>query len=171
MLILETGWNNKNKSKGFTLIEILVVLFIIGISATLVVVNLSSVNSIEKRADSIEDSIKFLAEESIITGNIIAWYFDSKKNYATYIYENGDEKQINNTGNSIWKNPSSLKTTFKYLDGTKIELQQDRSESPLLIFYPSGEISGGEIDLYHEDYIQRVVIKNNGKIYNEIISN
>ena len=102
MLILETGWNNKNKSKGFTLIEILVVLFIIGISATLVVVNLSSVNSIEKRADSIEDSIKFLAEESIITGNIIAWYFDSKKNYATYIYENGDEKQINNTGNSIW---------------------------------------------------------------------
>ena len=53
------------------------------------------------------------------------------------------------------ENSSSLKTTFKYLDGTKIELQQDRSESPLLIFYPSGEISGGEIDLYHEDYIQR----------------
>ena len=77
--MLEIGWSNKNKSKGFTLIEILVVLFIIGISATLVVVNLSSVNSIEKRADSIEDSIKFLAEESIITGNIIAWYFDSKK--------------------------------------------------------------------------------------------
>jgi type II secretion system protein H len=171
MLILETGCNYKNKSKGFTLIEMLVVLFIIGISATLVLVNFSSVNSIEKRANSIEDSIKFLAEESIITGNIIAWYFDSKKNYATYVYENGEEKQINNIGNSVWKNSSSLKTTFKYLDGTKIELQQDRSESPLLIFYPSGEISGGEIDLYHEDYIQRLVIKNNGKIYNEIIRN
>ena len=91
--MLEIGWNNKNKSKGFTLIEILVVLFIIGISATLVLVNFSSVNSIEKRADSIGDSIKFLAEESIITGNIIAWYFDSKKNYATYVYENGEEKQ------------------------------------------------------------------------------
>ena len=39
-----------------------------------------------------------------------------------------------------------FENNFKYLDGTKIELQQDRSESPLLIFYPSGEISGGEID-------------------------
>ena len=120
---------------------------------------------------NLQKFIKFLAEESIITGNIIAWYFDSKKNYATYVYENGEEKQINNIGNSVWKNSSSLKTTFKYLDGTKIELQQDRSESPLLIFYPSGEISGGEIDLYHEDYIQRLVIKNNGKIFNETISN
>lgn len=168
--MLGIGCSNKNISKGFTLIEILVVLFIIGISASLITINFSSIDSIEKKANSIEDSIKFYAEESIITGNIIAWYFDSKKQYATYILENGKEIEINNSGNSIWRNAPSLKTTFKYLDGTKIELQQNRSESPLLIFYPSGEISGGEIDLYHDDYIQRLVIKNNGKIYNEIIN-
>ena len=47
------------------------------------------------------------------------------------------------------------------------EIQRD---SPLMIFYPSGENSGGVIDIYHADYIQRIAIKNNGKVINEVIS-
>ena len=71
---------------------------------------------------------------------------------------------------SIWKNNLILKKTFKYSDGVKIELGDRMIESPILIFYPSGEISGGEIEIYYEKYIHRLVIKNNGEIKNEVIN-
>ena len=43
-------------------------------------------------------------------------------------------------------------------------------KTPLLVFYPSGENSGGIIDIYYEEYIQRIVINNNGKINNEVVN-
>jgi len=49
--ILETGCNNKQYRSGFTLIELLVVLIIIGITATLITLNFSSLNSIEKQSN------------------------------------------------------------------------------------------------------------------------
>ena len=77
ILILETGCNkNKDFAKGFTLIEILIVLIIIGITSTLVILNFNSVSSIEKQTSGIEDSINFLTEESIITGKIIGLFVD-----------------------------------------------------------------------------------------------
>ena len=33
----------------------------------------------------------------------------------------------------------------------------------MMIFYPSGENSGGQIDIYHSNYIQRIIIFSNGK--------
>ncbi|GIS05211.1 MAG: hypothetical protein CM15mP108_3150 [Gammaproteobacteria bacterium] len=37
-----------------------------------------------------------------------------------------------------------------------------------LIFYPSGENSGGTLELHHSDFIQKITIKNNADIQNEI---
>ena len=34
---------------------------------------------------------------------------------------------------------------------------------PLLVFYPSGENSGGSLDIKQQDYIQRININKNGK--------
>ena len=51
-----------------------------------------------------------------------------------------------------------------------VEIEEMSNESPLMIFYPSGENSGGEIDIYHNDFIQRIAIKSNGKVINEIIN-
>ena len=44
------------------------------------------------------------------------------KEYAAYLVEEGKEKEINGFDNSVWKNFSSYKKTFRYLDGIKIEL-------------------------------------------------
>ena len=49
--------------KGFTLIEILVVIFILGISVTLITLNFSSLNSIEKQAKSFEYTFDVLSQE------------------------------------------------------------------------------------------------------------
>jgi type II secretion system protein H len=149
----EIGCNNKKLQKGFTLIEILVVLIIIGISTTLITLNFSTLKSIDSQGNSFEKTVNFLTEESIVTGNIIGWYLNSNKQFAEYINE-----------------IASLKKTFRFEDGTLVEIEEISNESPLMIFYPSGENSGGEIDIYHNDFIQRIVIKSNGKVINETIS-
>ena len=65
---------------------------------------------------------------------------------------------------------NSLKKIFKYADGTYIELGNDKAKKPILIFYPSGENSGGQIDIYNQQYIKRIIIFSNGKTKDEIIS-
>ena len=63
-----------------------------------------------------------------------------------------------------------MKKTFKYADGIKIELVDKKMEIPMLVFYPSGEISGGEIEIYYDEYIYRLAVKSNGTIQNEVIN-
>ena len=63
--ILVTGCNNS--SKGFTLIEILVVLIIISIASSFIFINLSSIESVSKNQSSFNKSFNYISEESIIT--------------------------------------------------------------------------------------------------------
>ena len=167
--ILETGCNNKQYRSGFTLIELLVVLIIIGITATLITVNFNSLNSIEKQSNSFQKTVNFLTEESIITGNTIGLYLSSDKQFAEYLTDDKKNKIDSNYKNTFWSDTSSLRKTFRFEDGTITRIDEIQRDSPLMIFYPSGENSGGEIDIYHNDYIQRIVIKNNGKVINEVI--
>ena len=67
MLMLEIGCNNKRYHLGFTLIEILVVLIIIGITSTLITINFNTFDLIEKKANSFQKTVSYLTEESIIT--------------------------------------------------------------------------------------------------------
>ena len=170
MLILEIGCNNKQYRSGFTLIELLVVLIIIGITATLITVNFNSLNSIEKQSNSFQRTVNFLTEESIITGNAIGLYLSSDKQFAEYLTDDKKNKIDSNYKNTFWSDTSSLRKTFKFEDGSIIELNDQMLELPMMIFYPSGENSGGQIDIYHSNYIQRLVIFSNGKITDEIIS-
>ena len=100
----------------------------------------------------------------------------SKSGSADFLVQSGAninherEKLISIFDNSFLNEIASLKKTFRFEDGTIIEIEEIQRDSPLMIFYPSGENSGGVIDIYHTDYIQRIAIKNNGKVTNEVIS-
>ena len=168
--MLETGCNSNKYQKGFTLIEILVVLIIIGISTTLITLNFSTLRSIDSQINSFEKSVNFLTEESIVTGNIIAWHLNSNKQSANYIFDNEIEEIDYDFDNSFLNEIESLRKTFRFQDGAIIEIEEIQKDTPLMIFYPSGENSGGVIDIYHNDYIQKVVIKNNGEVINEVVS-
>ena len=93
MLMLETGCNSNKYQKGYTLIEIIVVLIIIGISTTFITLNFSTLKSVDSKINSFEKSVNFLTEESIVTGNIIGWHLNSKKQFANYIFDN-ENKEI-----------------------------------------------------------------------------
>ena len=168
--MLEIGCNNKGYRSGFTLIEIIVVLIIIGITSTLITLNFSTFDLIENKANSFQKTVSYLTEESIITGKIIGLYLSSDKQFAEYLTDDKKNKIDSNYKNTFWSDTSSLRKTFKFGDGSIIELDNQMIDTPVIIFYPSGENSGGQIDIYHSNYIQRLIIFSNGQITDEIIS-
>lgn len=165
-----TGCNKS--SRGFTLIEILVVLIIIGIASSLIFLNFSSASSISKNQSSFQNAFNFLTEESIITGNIIGWHANNENDFSyTLDYKNTFIGNLDNPYSNNWNDLSSYRKTYKSSDGSIIDFENYEEDSPLLIFYPSGENSGGIINIFLNDYTQQITINTNGKIISEITSN
>jgi prepilin-type N-terminal cleavage/methylation domain-containing protein len=164
-----TGCNNCKS--GFTLIEILVVLVVIGIASSLIFLNFSSVVSISKNQTTFSKSFNYLSEESIITGDVVGWHANNKNQFS-YFLNNKNEilSKIENPLLRNWQNLENYKKTFKSSDGSEIDFELYDENIPLLIFYPSGESSGGLINIYFDDYIQKIQINSNGSITSQIIN-
>ena len=164
-----TGCNNCKS--GFTLIEILVVLVVIGIASSLIFLNFSSVVSISKNQSTFSKSFNYLSEESIITGDVVGWHANNKNQFS-YFLDNKNEilSKIENPLLRNWQNLENYKKTFKSSDGSEIDFELYDENIPLLIFYPSGESSGGLINIYFDDYIQKIQINSNGSITSQIIN-
>ena len=58
--ILETGYSKLNK--GFTLLELLVVLLIIGIASSVILINTSSIENVTQSRASIERNFQIISE-------------------------------------------------------------------------------------------------------------
>ena len=164
-----TGCNNCKS--GFTLIEILVVIVVIGIASSLIFLNFSSAVSISKNQTTFSKSFNYLSEESIITGDVVGWHANNKNQFS-YFLDNKNEilSKIENPLLRNWQNLENYKKTFKSSDGSEIDFELYDENIPLLIFYPSGESSGGLINIYFDDYIQKIQINSNGSITSQIIN-
>lgn len=164
-----TGCNNCKS--GFTLIEILVVIVVIGIASSLIFLNFSSAVSISKNQTTFSKSFNYLSEESIITGDVVGWHANNKNQFS-YFLDNKNEilSKIENPLLRNWQNLENYKKTFKSSDGSEIDFELYDENIPLLIFYPSGESSGGLINIYFDDYIQKIEINSNGSITSQIVN-
>ena len=164
-----TGCNNCKS--GFTLIEILVVLVVIGIASSLIFLNFSSAVSISKNQTTFSKSFNYLSEESIITGDVVGWHANNKNQFS-YFLDNKNEilLKIENPLLRNWQNLENYKKTFKSSDGSEIDFELYDENIPLLIFYPSGESSGGLINIYFDDYIKKIEINSNGSITSQIVN-
>ena len=159
---METGFNN---SKGFTLIELLITLVIIGIMSSMVFINFSTLNSVEARGKSFQRTFDYLSEESITTGNIVGWYADNDSESAYFINIDG-LKMIDSSiemPSSGFQELLNYEKIFKSFDGNTYEINNDSNkQSPLIVFYPSGENSGGELRIKRQEFIQIIHINKNG---------
>ena len=164
-----TGCNNIKR--GFTLIEILVVLVVIGIASSLIFLNFSSAVSISNNQSTFSKSFNYLSEESVITGNVIGWHANNENQFSYFLdNENQILSNIDNPFLRNWKNLTNYKKTFKSSDGSEIDFELYEESLPLLIFYPSGESSGGFINIYFDEYIQKIEINSNGNITSKIVN-
>ena len=166
--ILETGCNNSRK--GFTIVEILVVLIIISIATSLLIINLTAVSSVQKQKTSFMKTFNFLTEESIVTGNIIGWYANASNDASYFLDKNNTPSLKSIEGQpSHWNELGAFEKVFKSFDGSVYNFDLEDANLPLIIFYPSGENSGGIINIYFNDEIQEITINYNGTIENKII--
>ena len=164
MQTLETGCKTNFYREGFTLIEILVVLIIIGIGTSLISLNFSTLNSINKQAESIEETFVYLTEESIVTGRVIGWYVSNESHFASFINKKNSNDHIYK---KKWSN--SYKKFFRLTDGSKIEIGANDKNIPILLFYPSGENSGGILEIQHNEFLEKIILNNNAEIISETI--
>ena len=164
--ISEIGCNNK----GFTLIELLVVIVVIGIASSLIFLNLNSVVSVANNQSTFTKSFNYLSEESIVSGNIIGWHANNERQFFYSLDSNNKiVTEIKNPYSRNWQNLKNYKKTFKSFDGSEFDFEFYNDKKPLLIFYPSGESSGGFINIFFDEYIQKIEINTNGKITSQII--
>ena len=160
-----------NLKRGFTLIEILVVIVVIGIASSLILLNFSSVTSISKNQSTFTKFFHHLSEESIITGDVIGWHANNVKQFSYSLDKNSKIiSDISNPYSHNWQNLSNFKKTFKSFDGSEIDFDLYDEELPLLLFYPSGESSGGHINIFFDSYIQKIEINSNGKVTSQVIN-
>lgn len=170
-MILTSVIGCNNLKRGFTLIEILVVLVVIGIASSLIFLNFSSVTSISKNQSTFAKFFHYLSEESIITGDIVGWHANNANQFSYSLDKNNQIiLDITNPYSNNWQNLSNFKKTFKSFDGSEIDFDLYDEELPLLLFYPSGESSGGVINIFLNDYIQEIEINSNGKVASKNIT-
>ena len=138
-----------NYTPGFTLLELLIVLILIGITSTIVVTNTSFLDQYESdETASYREFIHFLSEESALTRKIIAWFISNNTQSVGYLKNN--QWKIKDEEFSYYPVINSS-TIFKDSQGNSFTFSDDR-KAPFLIFYPSGQSSGGTIQINESDF-------------------
>ena len=126
---LVTGCNNYKK--GFTLIEVLVSIIIIGLVSSIVFINFSVVESFEKNTTSLKEKFNYLSEESMLSGSMIGWYADNKNSKAFYLSNSGEKilkrnlfgdlyiRVVTEVPTSLTKRQKEILSEFKNLEDNK----------------------------------------------------
>ena len=167
---IQTSATGYNKQKnGFTLLELLVVILIIGIASSVVLINTTSIERIMKGGVSVERNFQIMSEESILSSKILGW-FPGNSFQKIYILDASGNKDIEYNSESLsayWNSISEYQKIIKGSDGEEVELNAEITDYPVITFFPSGENSGAELYIYRDEYIQQITISQNGKINNE----
>lgn len=161
MPTLEIGWN-----KGFTLIELIVVIFLLGIASSYIILNTSILESLQNNQDSLENKFIRLSEESMLSGRTINWHASIDNDQFYNLSDNRMEPiDIGLRFNFLNQFPGQTKILIKTGDGQEYLLDADVTTFPLITFFPSGENSGALINIVNSQNEIQINIQQNGEIF------
>lgn len=151
-------------SRGFTLIELLVSIIIIGLVSSIIFLNSSVLDSLEKNTGALKNLFNYLSEESMLSGSMIGFYAKNNKIDASYINNLGIK--INNRKIDLpktnWDDFKNYKKSYLSPEGIETVIKDEFDSSPLLIFFPDGQNSGGQIRVELDSNIYIIDIDKNG---------
>ena len=154
-----------SNSKGFTLLELLVTLILIGIISTITLTNSGFLKSYQSdQINSYSSLIEYLSEESALTKKNIGWFVGNGTQFIATFHENEWRAQTE-VLNMLPKIKSD--TEFQDSFGNLFYVDESRDD-PFLIFYPSGHSSGGKIQYNRMD--NKLTLRVNSFSVIEIIS-
>ena len=145
--------SNRSRGAGFTLLELLVVLFLVGLLASLVVLS-SGVAGIERRLEDeaarLAGLLDLASENSVLTGRELAASFQPG-GYAFFFLEGNDWQPLES--GELFR-PRQLDVGMELgllIDETEIDLKERRSQvQPHVIMYSSGDVSPFLVSLSHD---------------------
>lgn len=141
---------------GFSLVEILVVLFIIGLMSAAVVLTFDKPKSaLEKQAETLASQLNALAQDGLITGSVNAAGF-SKDGYALYTFENSEWTE---RVSDDWQD--SYRLTFTRASA---KLDMPKEKEPIIMFQPTGLSTPFELTLADRDLKFSLKTEGDGRI-------
>lgn len=132
----------KTLPRGFTLIEIMIVLVIIAIMAGVVVLNVNSSNYSGFMAEGlkISSTLEVIADEAVYTNSVIVCDV-TDTGFVCQSYKNGEWRDLNMRSLVSWGWPRSIQVKAIYVNGRPIK------DDEKLRFLPSGEIQAMSLQI------------------------
>lgn len=160
MRILSTGRKSGAKNSGFTLLELLVVLMIMGIVSAFVGPKLAgSISNTDLRTASkkIAALLRYARSQATSQGVICGILFDFEKGRISIVTKQGRAEAAQDKDNSAEKEKEMVgrSKTYNLPDGVRLEKAisgNSEIDSGLfeIIFFPSGSSSGGRVTLVNK---------------------
>lgn len=127
------------KESGFTLVEILSVLVVIGLMSSVVILSVPKPKStLDKQASILTGQLNALAQDGLISGSVTAAGF-SEEGYALYAFENSEWTE---QFSAPWQDSYRMSLTR-----ASAKLDLPKTSDPLIMFQPTGLSTPFELSL------------------------
>ena len=157
MLKSATG-SCKNAAQGFTLLEVLVVIFIIALSTSLAVVTLGrdDQSQVDQQARQLLEDFSFARDLALNQHRLVGWHPSAEGYYFSRRDSRGQWQKYTSRGlpERSWESSIELKERPQWL-------QNDNQENPQpgLVFFPSGEVTPATLTLVMNDSQRRLRVR------------
>ena len=157
MLKLATG-SCKNAAQGFTLLEVLVVIFIIALSTSLAVVTLGrdDQSQVDQQARQLLEDFTFARDLALNQHRLVGWHPSAEGYYFSQRDSRGQWQKYTSRGlpERHWASGIQLKESPQGLDALDSE-----NSPPALVFFPSGEVTPANLTLVMNESQRRLRVR------------
>jgi general secretion pathway protein H len=150
----------KNIIRGFTLLELLIVIFIMCLASAIIVVSVSGKHNIRETQSFmklLKAEMQFARKQSILQMKILGLGFD-KQHYEFYQYNANQTWSPLKNSNNYWRVYSIPEDVQLNVSSQNHNQEQDSTKQPQIVFLPNGEVTPFIVTAETENLLKKIQI-------------